>query len=72
MIEESHGIRHEGLLEGPVYTKPPSWRGLHVPEVLLSGHHERIATWRREQALAKTRLGRPDLLAKSEKLEGPG
>jgi tRNA (guanine37-N1)-methyltransferase len=72
LIEESHGTRHEGLLEGPVYTKPPSWRGLHVPEVLLSGHHERIAAWRREQALAKTRLRRPDLLAKSEKLEGPG
>ena len=72
LIEESHGTRHEGLLEGPVYTKPPSWRGLDVPEVLLSGHHERIAAWRREQALAKTQLRRPDLLPKSEKLEGPG
>ena len=72
LIEESHSTRHEGLLEGPVYTKPPSWRGLDVPEVLLSGHHERIAAWRREQALAKTRLRRPDLLPNSEKLEGPG
>jgi tRNA (guanine37-N1)-methyltransferase len=66
LIEESHGAEHEGLLEGPVYTKPPSWRGLDVPEVLLSGHHERIAAWRREQALARTRLRRPDLLPKSE------
>ncbi len=66
LIEESHGAENEGLLEGPVYTKPPSWRGLDVPEVLLSGHHERIAAWRREQALARTRLRRPDLLPKSE------
>jgi tRNA (guanine37-N1)-methyltransferase len=62
LIEESHGAEHEGLLEGPVYTKPPSWRGLDVPEVLVSGHHERIAAWRREQALERTRRRRPDLL----------
>jgi tRNA (guanine37-N1)-methyltransferase len=68
LIDESHGAENEGLLEGPVYTKPPSWRGLGVPEVLLSGHHERIAAWRREQALARTRLRRPDLLAKPERL----
>ena len=66
LIEESHGAEHDGLLEGPVYTKPPSWRGLDVPEVLVSGHHERIAAWRREQALERTRLRRPDLLPKSE------
>ena len=66
LIEESHGAEHEGLLEGPVYTKPPSWRGLDVPGVLVSGHHERIAAWRREQALQRTRLRRPDLLPKSE------
>jgi tRNA (guanine37-N1)-methyltransferase len=72
LIEESHGAENEGLLEGPVYTKPPSWRGLEVPEVLLSGHHERIAAWRREQALARTRLRRPDLLPKSELQERPG
>ena len=65
LVEESHGPRHEGLLEGPLYTKPPSWRGLDVPAVLLSGHHEKIATWRREQALARTRLRRPELLPKS-------
>ncbi|HKX15658.1 MAG TPA: tRNA (guanosine(37)-N1)-methyltransferase TrmD [Propionibacteriaceae bacterium] len=72
LIEESHGAENEGLLEGPVYTKPPSWRGLDVPEVLLSGHHEKIATWRREQALARTRQRRPDLLPKSELEETPG
>jgi tRNA (guanine37-N1)-methyltransferase len=66
LIEESHGAEHEGLLEGPVYTKPPSWRGLDVPGVLVSGHHERVAAWRREQALQRTRLRRPDLLPKSE------
>ena len=72
LIEESHGAENEGLLEGPVYTKPPSWRGLEVPGVLLSGHHERIVAWRREQALARTRLRRPDLLPKSALKEGPG
>jgi tRNA (guanine37-N1)-methyltransferase len=66
LIEESYAAEHDGLLEGPVYTKPPSWRGLDVPEVLVSGHHERIAAWRREQALARTRLRRPDLLPASE------
>jgi tRNA (guanine37-N1)-methyltransferase len=59
---ESHSAQHEGLLEGPVYTKPPHWRGLEVPEVLLGGHHAKIAEWRREQALARTRQHRPDLL----------
>ena len=52
----------ESLLEGPIYTKPPSWRGLEVPDVLLSGDHGRIAAWRREQAEERTRLRRPDLL----------
>jgi tRNA (guanine37-N1)-methyltransferase len=70
LIEESHGADNEGLLEGPAYTKPPSWRGLDVPQVLLSGHHERIATWRRQQAIAKTRLRRPELLSDAE-LEPP-
>jgi tRNA (guanine37-N1)-methyltransferase len=59
---ESHSAGHEGLLEGPVYTKPPHWRGLDVPQVLLGGHHARIAEWRRHQALARTRHHRPDLL----------
>ena len=50
------------LLEGPVYTKPPVWRGHEVPPVLLSGDHGRIAAWRREQAEARTAERRPDLL----------
>ena len=50
-----------GLLEGPVYTRPPVWRGREVPEVLLSGDHARIAAWRRERALERTQRIRPDL-----------
>lgn len=60
LVEESHG--HDGLLEHPVYTKPSSWRGLDVPEVLLSGNHAAIAAWRQEQAVARTHRRRPDLL----------
>jgi tRNA (guanine37-N1)-methyltransferase len=51
-----------GLLEYPHYTRPESYRGMTVPEVLLSGHHERIRRWRREQQIEKTRRMRPDLL----------
>jgi tRNA (guanine37-N1)-methyltransferase len=51
------------LLEGPVYTKPPSWRGLDVPDVLLSGHHGRIEEWRHQQAQLRTAEHRPDLQA---------
>ena len=53
----------ENLLEGPAYTRPASWRGLPVPEVLTSGDHAAVARWRRAQALARTRANRPDLLA---------
>lgn len=60
LVEESHG--DDGLLEYPVYTKPARWRGLDVPEILLSGNHAAIAAWRREQALERTRQRRPDLL----------
>jgi tRNA (guanine37-N1)-methyltransferase len=49
-------------LEGPSYTRPPSWRELDVPEVLLSGDHAKIAAWRHEQGLRRTRDRRPDLL----------
>lgn len=59
LVEESH---EDGLLEYPSYTKPASWRELDVPEVLLSGHHGRIAEWRHEQQLERTRRVRPDLL----------
>jgi tRNA (guanine37-N1)-methyltransferase len=61
LTEESHG--EGGLLEYPVYTKPPTWRGLAVPDVLFSGHHAEIARWRRDQALRRTARRRPDLLA---------
>jgi tRNA (guanine37-N1)-methyltransferase len=62
LTEESHADGQSGLLEYPLYTKPPTWRGLDVPDILLTGHHARIAAWRREQSLAKTRQQRPDLL----------
>jgi tRNA (guanine37-N1)-methyltransferase len=52
----------DGVLEGPSFTRPPSWRGLDVPDVLLSGDHAKVAAWRREQALERTRARRPDLL----------
>lgn len=53
-----------GLLEYPQYTRPPEFRGLRVPEVLVSGDHGRIAAWRRKQALLRTRERRPDLFAR--------
>ena len=52
----------ESLLEGPIYTRPLSWRGLDVPTILTSGDHAKVAQWRHEQALARTREYRPDLL----------
>jgi tRNA (guanine37-N1)-methyltransferase len=64
LTEESYATGAAGgLLEYPVYTKPPTWRGRDVPEVLFSGHHARIARWRRDQALRRTALRRPDLIA---------
>jgi tRNA (guanine37-N1)-methyltransferase len=60
--QDSHSLQNMGLLEGPSYTRPPSWRGLDVPEVLLSGDHAKVAAWRREQGLQRTRERRPDLL----------
>jgi tRNA (guanine37-N1)-methyltransferase len=54
-----------GLLDYPEYTRPPSYRGLAVPEVLRSGDHARVAAWRRDQALARTARRRPDLLARA-------
>ncbi len=59
-VEESFGA--EGLLEAPQYTKPVEYRGLRVPEVLTSGNHAKIAGWREEMALKRTRENRPDLL----------
>ena len=58
----NHTRRDTGCWNTPNYTKPPRWRGREVPEILLSGNHAAIATWRREQALERTRSRRPELL----------
>jgi tRNA (guanine37-N1)-methyltransferase len=60
--DDSHAT---GLLEYPHYTRPPEFRGWRVPDILLSGDHGRIAQWRRQQALLRTRQRRPDLLEKA-------
>lgn len=60
--DDSHSASVGGLLEGPSYTRPATWRDLDVPPILLSGDHARIEAWRREQSLARTRERRPDLL----------
>jgi tRNA (guanine37-N1)-methyltransferase len=65
-VEESFA---RGLLEHPQYTRPAVWEGRKVPEVLLSGHHARVAEWRRAQALAITRDRRPDLWAAHLRVE---
>ena len=59
LTEESH---YDGLLEYPSYTKPSTWRGLEVPEVLLGGNHAEIAKWRKAKALERTQQVRPELL----------
>jgi tRNA (guanine37-N1)-methyltransferase len=62
LSEESHG--ESGLLEYPHYTRPAEFRGMGIPEVLLSGNHEKIAKWRLVQSQQRTETRRPDLLAK--------
>ncbi|MGW4355933.1 tRNA (guanosine(37)-N1)-methyltransferase TrmD [Nocardia sp. NPDC004582] len=59
----------DGLLEGPSYTRPVSWRGLDVPEILLSGNHAKVAQWRRERSLERTAERRPDLLPEAAPTE---
>ena len=54
---------HDNLLEYPQYTRPEMYEGKKVPEVLLSGHHKNIETWRRQQSIKRTLERRPDLLA---------
>lgn len=66
LVEESHS--DAGLLEYPVYTKPSSWRGYDVPEILLSGDHGKIAQWRQEQQAERTRIRRPDLWLKHQNM----
>ena len=61
LAEESF---ERGLLEHPHYTRPQTWNGMTVPDVLLSGHHARVADWRRAQAEEITRLRRPDMWAR--------
>ena len=58
-IEESFSA---GMLEYPQYTRPPEFRGMGVPDVLVSGHHEAVRRWRHDAAVARTRARRPDLL----------
>jgi len=67
LAEESHT---GGLLEYPVYTKPPSWRGRPVPEVLRSGHHQQIQRWREEQRRQRTADRRPDLMSATVVMPG--
>lgn len=62
LVEESHSAASDHLLEYPVFTKPASWRGFDVPDVLLSGHHGKVTEWRHEQSVEITSLRRPDLL----------
>ncbi len=64
--QDSHSPGTGGLLEGPQYTRPFSFRGEAIPEILISGHHANVDRWRREQALLRTLLSRPDLLAGAE------
>ena len=61
-FEDSHA---EGLLEYPQYTRPPEFRGLKVPDELLSGNHAELVRWRRQQSLKRTLERRPDLLQKA-------
>jgi tRNA (guanine37-N1)-methyltransferase len=61
-VDDSFGAGTNGLLEGPSYTRPASWRGLDVPDVLLSGNHADILRWRAEQSRERTAQRRPDLL----------
>ena len=62
LLEESHAA---GLLEYPQYTRPADFRGMQVPDILLSGHHAEIAKWRRRQSLLRTALRRPDMLGRA-------
>ncbi|HET6560575.1 MAG TPA: tRNA (guanosine(37)-N1)-methyltransferase TrmD [Marmoricola sp.] len=70
LVEESHG--EGGLLEYPVYTKPATWRGLSVPEVLTSGDHARVEQWRLDQSRRRTAERRPDLLHRSRTVDAAG
>lgn len=62
-LDDSFAVgKMEKLIEGPVFTRPPQWRGLEVPEILMSGDHQKVAKWKLEQAQLKTEKIRPDLI----------
>ena len=66
--EDSHTFDsfHNNLLDYPVYTKPADFRGMKVPDILLSGHHANIEKWRRDEQIKRTKERRPDLLEKGD------
>ena len=66
-LSHQNDSHSDGLLEGPSYTRPPSWRGLDVPEILLSGDHARVEAWRRQVSEQRTRERRPDLWHRDER-----
>jgi len=68
--QDSFTASQDGRLECPWYTRPPVYRGLGIPEVLLSGHHARIEAWRRVQSLSRTADRRPDLLDDDQIADG--
>ena len=59
-----HAMDLNGLLEYPQYTRPAVWHGREVPQILLSGNHEKVRQWRRKQSLRRTQARRPDMYAK--------
>lgn len=63
--QDSFQASLSGLLDSPHYTRPEVWQGVSIPDVLKSGHHDRIARWRRQQSLAITQTHRPDLIEKA-------
>lgn len=72
IIDDSFAAgRMESLLEGPVYTRPAQWRGLDVPQILLSGDHGKIEQWRRDRAWQRTHHMRPDLAPGARESKGP-
>jgi tRNA (guanine37-N1)-methyltransferase len=64
-VDDSFAAGADGLLAAPVYTRPPVWRGMSIPEILVSGDHAKIATWRKTQGLQLTEQRRPDLIART-------
>jgi len=69
VLDESHASPESAGVEYPHYTRPAEYRGLQVPDVLISGHHAKVDEWRRQQARLRTERWRPDLLSKSENEE---